>query len=497
MAPWHLKEHELKRYPHFDPIISAADAIEYATDPNAVARHNFYPFIRFTQRWTRFAPKGKLGESKPRELRYAARRDAYIFAYYRHQLSELYEPVLEKSGLSDKVLAYRRIPDESGGGGKCNIHYARDAFLKIQELGTCCAIALDISKYFESLDHEVLKALWARLLNQKKLPADHFAVFKAITQYSVVDKEKVYERLDHYGPKRLTKNGTVIPGYLTPFDKIPKQLCNGRQFREKIAGGAGGKSIIERHYQPYGIPQGAPISDLLANLYLLDFDIEVSRLTSELGGHYFRYSDDILILIPGSPELAKRVEAGVRTLISKFGEKLIIKESKSSIVAYRSNGDGQTCELILGDKSCRQGIEYLGFRYNGKKAYIRNRTLQNLYRKMTRAARRDATAIAKRYPNRSALELQTCFNREEFIKRFSKVEGFRENQDNYRRWTFWTYTNRAASVFGKMGTPIPRQLKRLGKIANHKIDKEVSHAVARRDDPNRSKPVLLATSKKK
>lgn len=480
MEAWRLKAHELKRYPHFDPIISSDEAVKYATDKQQVARHSFYPFIRFVQRWTRFAPKGQVGKPKVRELRYAARRDAYIYAYYRWLLSANYEKALSDAGLQENVLAYRRIPDANGKGGKCNIHYARDAFEKIVSLGSCCAIALDISSYFESLDHQLLKSLWCRLVGAKKLPDDHFAVFKAVTQYAVVDKERVYERLGHYGPKRATKSGKIICGYVTAFDKIPKQLCTGKEFRDKIAGGKGGKSIIERNYKPYGIPQGAPISDLLANLYLLDFDLEISARANALGGCYYRYSDDILILLPCAPAQAIKFEADVRALITKFGSKLQIKEEKSSIVSYSPAGAYQKCELIVGDKSCTQGIEYLGFRFSGHKAYIRNRTLQGLYRKMTRAARREANAIARRYPNKDAATLRKLFNREAFIKRFSKVEGFRERRDDYRSWTFWTYASRAEKVFGPMGAPITKQLRKIRSIANHKIDKEIERAVERR-----------------
>lgn len=495
MAEWHLKKHELKKYPHFDAVISASDAVAYATNPHLVARHAFYPFIRFIQRWTRFASKGALGKQKKRELRYAARRDAYIFAYYRSVLSAAYEAELLKCSLDDKILAYRRIRENVGEGGKCNIHFARDAFRKIRELGDCCAIALDISNFFESLDHDVLKALWCRMLQVKRLPKDHFAVFKAITQYSVADKEKVYERLGHYGPKRVTVNGKVISGYLTAYDKIPKQLCTGTEFREKIAGGASGKSIIEKNHKPYGIPQGAPISDLLANLYLLDFDVMISEKAAALGGSYYRYSDDILIVIPGDAVLAKLLEAEVRGLISTFGKKLVIKEEKSSVVAYVSNDENQNCELVLGDKACRQGIEYLGFRYSGKNVYIRNRTLQNLYRKMTHSARREANAFARRYANKNSEELQALFNHEEFVKRFSKVEDFCEKQDDYRHWTFWTYANRAAVIFGESGKPIRRQLRRHREIAHHKIDTEIVRAVARRDNPMRSKPILIKKAK--
>jgi hypothetical protein len=479
MDGWRLNAHELKRYPHFDPFISADAAVKYATDETKVSRHTFYPFMRFVQRWTRFAPKGQSGKPKQRELRYAARRDAYIFSYYRWQLSALYEQALKKHAIDDCVLAYRRITDTASASGKCNIHFARDAFAKIAAHPTCCVIALDISRFFESLDHQLLKQHWCRLLGKKRLPPDHFAVFKAITQYSVVDKEQVFERLGHYGPKRTTKNGKIISGYLTPFDKIPTQLCRGKEFRNKIGGG-GGKSIIQRHYKPYGIPQGAPISDLLANLYLFDFDVEANRRAKAVGGSYYRYSDDILFILPISPARAIAFESDTRAAIAKFGSKLEIKDEKSSIVSYSPDGSLQKCSLVMGDKSCKQGIEYLGFRFSGKRIYIRNRTLQGLYRKMVRAARREANALARQYPTKDAAYIGAKFNRESFIKRFSKVENFKDRPDDYKSWTFWTYAVRAEKIFGKIGAPVTRQLRRLREIANNKIDREIVRAIERR-----------------
>ena len=125
MDRWSLRESDLKRYPHFDPMISAKDAEALATDAEAVAKHTFYPFIRYTQRWNRFADEGQKGKVKERPIRYAARRDAYIFSYYRYLLSTRFEAELERLGLGDSVLAYRRIPDKLAGGGKCNIHFAQ------------------------------------------------------------------------------------------------------------------------------------------------------------------------------------------------------------------------------------------------------------------------------------------------------------------------------------------------------------------------------------
>jgi hypothetical protein len=479
MHEWQLQLRDLKKYPHFDAVVSAAEAEALAKDASKVTKHKFYPFIRYNTHWTQYADKDEAGNPKDREIRYAARRDAYIFSYYRYLLSIRYEAELERTGLAKSILAYRRITSESGDGGKCNIHFALDAARKIQELGTCCAIALDISKFFENLDHERLRLLWCRMLRTERLPDDHFCVFKAITRYSVVDKQAVYERLGHYGPKRKTKNGKVIRGYLTPYKDIPKQLCTGKVFREKIAGNRTNKSIIETNFKSYGIPQGAPISDLLANLYLLDFDAEVSRLMSDLGGYYYRYSDDILLIVPGDESLGAKIEEDARNLIPKYGNKLFIKESKSSVVFYRREGERQCFKLVKGSQGVN-GLEYLGFRYDGNKIYIRNSTIQNLYRKVTYAARREAMGLARRYPNKSAEELRALCNYESFTARFGRIEAFNEKQADYRTWTFWTYAKRAASVMGTLGSPIGRQLRKHREIIRAKLDEEFGRAVLRR-----------------
>jgi Reverse transcriptase (RNA-dependent DNA polymerase) len=479
METWSLSARDLKKYPHFDSWILAKDAVALATNPDRVATHAFYPFMRYVQGWTRFAEKGGRGSRKDRPIRYAARGDAYIFAYYRHLLSGPYEAALKAHGLQDNVLAYRRIPDTSGPGGKCNIHFARDAFLKIRELDNCCVVALDISSFFENLDHKKLYELWSRMIGKKKLPADHLRVFLAITKYAAVDKQKVYERLGHFGPKRKTRSGVAISGYLTPFAKMPKQLCTGKIFRQKIAGGNGQKSLIEKNFRPYGIPQGSPISDLLANLYLLDFDRIAAGWAKDIGGNYYRYSDDILFIVPGDRSIGLAIMNRAQVLIKTFGAKLEIKESKSSILEFKASGDHQTFELVKGTQG-KNGLEYLGFRFDGRHAYIRDSTLSNLYRKVARSARRAAIALARRYSDRSASDLAAIFDYDRLIKRFGRVEDFGEIQDDYKNWTFWTYTRRAASVFGSLGKPILGQLKQYRQNIRRRAESEIAKASAAR-----------------
>jgi Reverse transcriptase (RNA-dependent DNA polymerase) len=481
---WHLEAKKLKRYPHFDSDISAADAEILVQNPDAITSHSFYPFLRYIERWNKWAEKGLKGKSKERPIRYAARRDSYILSYYRHLLSSLYEPLLKKFDLDDVVLAYRRIPDEQTGRGKCNIHFARDAFQKIISLGQCSVVALDISNYFESLDHTLLKAKWEMLLGVNRLPADHHHVYRSITKYAFVDKMDVYERLGFYGDKIDPKSGRTTKGFLKSFKDIPRpQICSPAEFREKIAGGGSQNSIIQRHDKEFGIPQGSPISDLLANLYLLDFDREMSTEARRLGGHYSRYSDDILIVLPGAALDGEAAMRFAQQCIAKYGDEIKIKDEKSYIYEFSpaSGGDQNFCRVLGHEGQGKNGLEYLGFRFDGKKVYIKDSTLSNLWRKVTRKSMKEAVVAAKRYPDKSSAEIRKLINYEKLVKEFGRVEDFEEKSDDVRSWTFWTYASRAQEVFGDIGKPIAGQLSKHKSIIRKKVNESLDRAVVRRN----------------
>jgi RNA-directed DNA polymerase len=101
-----------------------------------------------------------------------------------------------------------------------------------------------------------------------------------------------------------------------------------------------------------GVPQGGPLSPLLANVMLDDFDKELERR-----GHRFaRYADDFVILVK-SKRAAERVFASV----SRFLErklKLVINQEKSKIVVANE-------------------CEYLGFIFKGKRIVWTDESLEN------------------------------------------------------------------------------------------------------------------------
>lgn len=475
MVDWILPREKLKGYPQFDAVISADEAMKYVTNPSLVAKHPFLPFIEYEVAWTRYAPKGEQGKPKVRRIRYAARRDSYIYSYYRHILSELYEARLVKLGLQSSVLAYRRI-QAATGGGKCNVHFALEAFSAITSMGNCSVIALDVSKFFEHLDHALLKEIWCDLLGAKKLPPDHFAVFRNITAYSYVMKTDAYRRLGFFGAKRTRSDGSVIEGYLVPYDQIPRQLCSPAEFRAKIAGQGSQNSIVRRNHKPYGIPQGAPLSDLLANLYMVLFDLWMNNEVSQVGGKYFRYSDDILIVVPGADKRkALRWMHRASTQIGRYGDKLEIKPDKAAVHTLKVRKAGVVCTRVHGTQA-RNGVEYLGFRFDGQRVYIRDSTLSNLQRKVVRVARAVARAHVRRYSDRTPGELLASFDYDSFVRRFGKVEDFEDFANDKRKWTFWTYANKAMQIAGKRGRPIRRQLRRYRQHIRRRMEREIARA---------------------
>lgn len=472
----------LKNYPHFDAVISLKEIEALVRDPDRVATNTFYPFMRYEQRWQPFRQKKndagvvERPDKKQRPIRFASRRDAYILSFYRHLLAECYEAALVKCGAGPSVIAYRKLKDEKGRG-KSNIDFAADAFTAIRKIGNCAVVTLDISGFFESLDHTLLKARWCRVLGVEELPPDHAAVFRAMTRYAVVDREAVYERLGFL--ERQIVSGKERLAYTRPFHEMPKKLCTNSEFREKICGVGGAfKSLVDVNRKPYGIPQGAPISDLLANIYMIDFDCVARAYCVARGGEYYRYSDDIMMILPGDEAVAHAAKAFATSEIRKHGDRLKIKDSKTTVAVFdKVASDHLRYRHILGRQG-RNGLEYLGFRFGGDKVAIRDSTLAKLYRKISLGLKAEVASLIRRYPGHDEASLAAKFDYSQFFQRYGRVQEF-DGQDDFEAWTFWTYARRAFSRFGVDGAPIPRQLRRFKMIVRSRVPREIAKQLAR------------------
>ncbi len=413
-----------RRYYHFDEPVSSRKAVAVATDPREVAKHSFYPFLTFkkvTTKVKRDPTTSKLAHTpKERPLSYCAHMDAHIFALYSSTLGELYEREVKVRGLDDVVVAFR-----SGHGS--NITIAKSAFTEIAKRGNCTAVALDIEKFFDRLDHEVLRKAWAALLGVSRLPDDHFAVFRAITRYSRVDLDELKQRLGVTSRQRQSKR---------------RRLCDPDFFRTQIRA----QGLVKPNTAPFGIPQGSPISALLSNLYLLDFDTVFNAKVKALGGRYFRYCDDILVVLDNID--AKSVE-NIAIFELKNNFKLNIQHTKTARVTFSKSG---------GTLNAANSLQYLGFTFDGQRILIRSASIARYQEKMRRGIR-----VAKRTMEKAndarikrGLPPRPLFLRQ-IYSRYTHLG----------RRNFITYGYQAAEETG--AASIKRQLRRYWRRVNEEI----------------------------
>ena len=193
---------------------------------------------------------------------------------------------------------------------------AHDAVRQVSDsikLGRRIAVDLDLSKFFDRVNHDVLMLRLSRKVTDKR-------VMRLIGRY--------------------LRAGVEVDG-----------RC-------------------QRTTQ--GVPQGGPLSPLLANIVLDDLDQELERR-----GHRFaRYADDFVIMVK-SPRAGERVMASVRRFLERK-LKLKVNEEKSAVVKSSA-------------------LHFLGFAFRGAKIVWSERSLRRfVYRVRELTSRNWGVAMAKR-----------------------------------------------------------------------------------------------------
>lgn len=345
-----------KAYVHFDGPLSRVDAEKLVSDPRKVESHSFLPLMFFNKKVRRFrsADKGPRGSTKSRPIAYASNHDGYVFSYYAEILSIEYEKFIIANNLDKCVIGYRK--------GGSNITHAKEAFGLIKYRAPCEVIALDISGFFDNIDHKILKKNWQNIAGLKNLPDDHFAVFKALTQFVTVNKAGCLERL---GFRRTAQD-----------KELPRPLCSIEEYRNIIRGDDGKQpSLLRKNPNKFGIPQGTPISALASNISMISFDIFCSNLVHALNGEYRRYSDDILIICPIGTTVS--LHKAIVDLLNSLTGTLKINEDKTEIAIF-----DHKCRMVS-----EKPLQYLGFIFDGKKVRLRSSTMSRYWRKLKRKIR--------------------------------------------------------------------------------------------------------------
>ncbi|MDJ1473549.1 reverse transcriptase domain-containing protein [Xanthocytophaga flava] len=506
----------IKKYPHIGMPFQVSSRNkwieEYVKDEEKIARHAFFPFIHRKSRVRKFrreinddGSRSKLRKPgfKDRELYYANHLDSTIYSYYAEVLQEVYENQLLARGLSECVTAYRRVKlnNNENSRNKCNMDFASDVFTYIKESRPTKLVALtfDIKKFFDTLNHVLLKKYWKVILDipqEDELPAQHYNVFRNLTKFSYVEEKDIFNefkneilvaRASPIDRKRTIKSAKIAKlKYLK--NKRSVAFCTKKdilRIRKKGLIKSNKYELDEKGQQTKvlrkkGIPQGSPISSVLANVYMLDFDRDVNDFISQFGGLYRRYSDDMIVV--SSIEYEKQIIDFFRNTIKKYC--LEIQETKTQ--CFHFTYDSKAQRYFCWEKNLKTTLflkttqfEYLGFQFDGKITRLKNASLARFYRKMKKNFAR-----GRFYTFHNNTNTKGILFKARLYKRFTHVGAQRRriyvrdkkhkdrfNVSNKYDWgNFLTYANLAARVIPDNG--IKNQVKRSWKIF-HELMKDI------------------------
>lgn len=374
-----------KTYIHFDINKNIKDSqkftfFENLFDVENISKHNFWPLIRIT--WFKnkiekdiFTSDGKFiikykKFKKPRPISYASHLDSKIYSYYSFMLEKNYESYLNWLSINNSVIAYRKK-----WNGKNNIQLAKNAFEEILKLKNCVVLWLDVKWFFDNLDHKILKKNLELILDIPRLEDDWYKVFASITKFSYISSRDLYK----YWLIKNNKHPWFIDYEL--FNTKKREL---KERWIKLV------KLNDQFEKRRWIPQWLPISWLLANIYMKDFDIFADELCKEHNWRYFRYSDDILFILERNTEIKLwDIFAEIHSFLSK-NLKLEFSEEKTEISIFKDwkliKGAIGNIKNWLWKKS--DFMNYLWFSFNWEKIYIKNSTLSNYYKKLSQSFKR-------------------------------------------------------------------------------------------------------------
>lgn len=398
----------LKKYPHIGLPLKAVDrpwVTVYVTSDAKVAAHAFYPLIHRSKVVRKYRKKVdketgarsalRYATSKPRELYYANHLDACIYGYYAKNLNAAYEEKLKQFGLQDAVTAYRRIAEDSGNPNSVNkssADFASEVFRYIldHEEDELVAITFDIKGFFDNLEHGLLKKAWYAVNDSKTLTDGEYNIFKSLTDFAFVNENEIFE---HFKKSIITETPSSIQRsksikrYKHLKDSRAIAYCdlNGvKSLRDanRIVGNNAAGGYDKR---TVGIPQGTPMSAVLANVYMLPFDHTINELVKGIKGLYRRYSDDMIVIC--AEKHSADILLAFETAIAE--RKLEIQHDKTQIFRFSRKGTGYQCSQVY-QKGIHptKNLEYLGFEFDGEYTFLKSASLSSYYRKMKRAVQR-------------------------------------------------------------------------------------------------------------
>jgi RNA-directed DNA polymerase len=182
-----LEWFEKRKYKHFDLPVGENFA-KKAMIPDFVARHPFSPLLHYDKVEKRYKPDGTSGKrkivEKKRPIKYASHRDACIFSYYAHLLNSALDKYYDYKSIGESIIAYRSL-------GRGSYDFSAEVYKFASTNSPVVILAFDVTGFFDNLDHLHLKNRIKTILGFSELPADWYAIYRAVTNFHYVEKEEL------------------------------------------------------------------------------------------------------------------------------------------------------------------------------------------------------------------------------------------------------------------------------------------------------------------
>jgi hypothetical protein len=475
---------KVKKYLHIGmPIVNSDKKWiqNYVNNFRKLESHAFLPLIHRKKKVRKFRKEiahdstrsnlRKPGE-KIRELYFANHLDSNVYSFFTQLLLKDYEFYIANNSFGDSVTAYRQIPidkSDPDSKNKCNIDFAKEVFDKIQSYAPehLAVFILDISSFFDNLDHQILKRNWKEVIGvEETLPKSDYNIFKNITNFSYVEEEEIFHL---FKDQIICKSnaGIVIKKAIKSQNLLKEKnaIAFCEKTKEDLNRIKSAGLIKENKYEfkdgikalkrVKGIPQGSPISSVLANIYMIEFDRIMTEFATSIGGFYQRYSDDMIFICPAKN--SEQVKEKFQSEIKKV--KLEIHPSKTQEFFFFWDGNKEEYYKKYFNSLSKKLLdeiqfEYLGFQFDGVRIGIKNASIAKYHRKMKRSFRR-----AVRFSIHNKTKTKGKIFKSRLYKRFTHLGAkrrmiFKRSLSDPKKWlvshqfdwgNFLTYAQKSSS----------------------------------------------------
>lgn len=341
-----IKNYISKSYLHFDFPLTTAEATNFLSSisTDVLCKHRYLPFITYSIVFKKYLPKEKDVKPKRRKISLSSHHDALIYKYYSEILGYNYEKYVKNNNFQLVATAYRK------NIGMDSIKAAREVFNFIDQKNESWIIKGDFHHFFDTLNHKILIKNIKEVLNVTVIPNDWKKMLTSLLKFKSISREKLKSQL------------------------------------------------IFSNKNNVGIPQGTAISATLANVYMINFDKQINKITKHFNGIYRRYSDDFIIVIPTTTPLYKIISFKRYIVKRSQNINLTIEPHKTKIFKFESAKSSIT-KLSYPNKKLKNNksnkisstpssLDYLGFMFDGISVSLRPKSIYKYSYKSKRALKR-------------------------------------------------------------------------------------------------------------